>query len=124
LALGLDPDNDKALVASEQFLRLDHLSKDNAPEQEKAELLCKIFGVNSALYVDINEFLLVLRLFFSNKVADRLYKERLYRGVVDLFKSYGVVNNRRHTVNLTDLRSALLAERGTLLMLYRLLFGC
>lgn len=66
----------------------------------------------------------MLRLFFSNKVAERVQKERIFRGVVDLFKSHGVVSSRRHTVNLADLRSALIAERTTMLMMYRLIFAC
>lgn len=124
LIMKLDPSDDKALVSFEQFSTLNQLSRGILSEEDKAETLCRLFGVSNVLYVDINEFLLVLRLFFSHVQADGMQKERAFRGIVDLLKAHGVVNTRRHMVNLTDLRSALLAERSTLLMLYRLIFNC
>lgn len=93
-------------------------------EEEKVEFICKVFALNSPLYVDINQFLLMLRLFFSNKVSHSIEKERIFRGVADIFKAHGVVSSKRHLVSLADLRTAMLRERSTTLLLFRLIFPC
>jgi hypothetical protein len=72
LTLKMDPDNEKFILSQEQFAKLDSMSKDSLSEESKAELLCRLFGLNSPLSIDINEFLLVLRLLFSQKIRGRL----------------------------------------------------
>lgn len=106
----------------EQFIKLDKFARGAVSDEEKVDFICKIFALSSPLYVDINQFLLLLRLFFSNRLSHSIEKERVFRGVADIFKAHGVVSSKRHLVSLSDLRTAMLRERSTTLLLFRLIF--